>query len=135
MIGVYQFYSRMIVLVQSSFHTTWASLFEMELEPNSLDWNGNELENELEQEDMKRTWMGLRSTMEQNFCHSRIFIWRDTINVCQPKICVQINTFIYAAGDRKVMKENNEIPLFHKGMNLHMSSFLAIYILLHNFNS
>ena len=27
----------------------------MELEPNSLDWNGNELENELELEDMKRT--------------------------------------------------------------------------------
>ena len=43
----------MIVLVQSSFHTTWASLFEMELEPNSLDWNGNELEHKLE--DMKRT--------------------------------------------------------------------------------
>ena len=45
----------MIVLVQSSFHTTWASLFEMELELNSLDWNGNELEHELELEDMKRT--------------------------------------------------------------------------------
>ena len=26
----------------------------MELEPNSLDWNGNELEHELELEDMKR---------------------------------------------------------------------------------
>ena len=45
----------MIVLVQSSFHTTWASLFEMELEPNSLDLNGNELEHKLELEDMKRT--------------------------------------------------------------------------------
>ena len=45
----------MIVLVQSSFHTTWASQFEMELEANSLDWNGNELEHELELEDMKRT--------------------------------------------------------------------------------
>ena len=45
----------MIVLVQSSFHTTWASLFEMELEPNSLDWIGNELEHELELEDMKLT--------------------------------------------------------------------------------
>ena len=47
----------MIVLVQSIFHATWASLFEMELEPNSLDWNGNELEHEheLELEDMKRT--------------------------------------------------------------------------------
>ena len=45
----------MIVLVQSSFHTTWASLFEMELELNSLDWNGNELEHKLELEDMKRT--------------------------------------------------------------------------------
>ena len=41
----------MIVLVQLSFHTTWASLFEMELEKNLLDWNGNELE----LEDMKRT--------------------------------------------------------------------------------
>jgi len=51
----YQFNYGMIVLVQSSFHATWASLFEMELEPNSLDWNGNELENELELEDMKRT--------------------------------------------------------------------------------
>ena len=45
----------MIVLVQSSFHTNWASLFEMELELNSLDWNGNEVEKELELEDMKRT--------------------------------------------------------------------------------
>ena len=45
----------MMVLVQSSFHTTWASLFEMELEPNLLDWNVNELEHELELEDMKRT--------------------------------------------------------------------------------
>ena len=45
----------MMVLVQSSFHTTWASLFEMELEPNLLDWNVNELERELELEDMKRT--------------------------------------------------------------------------------
>ena len=39
-------------LVQSSFHTTWVSLFEKELELNSLDWNGNELEQELD--DMKR---------------------------------------------------------------------------------
>ena len=45
----------MMVLVQSSFHTTWASLLEMELELNSLDWNGNELERELELDDMKRT--------------------------------------------------------------------------------
>jgi hypothetical protein len=45
----------MIFLVQSSFHTTWASLFEMELEPNSLVWNRNELEHKLELEDMKRT--------------------------------------------------------------------------------
>ena len=29
----------------------------MELELNSLDWNGNELEHELELEDMKRTQM------------------------------------------------------------------------------
>ena len=43
----------MMVLVQSSFHITWASLFEMELELNSLDWNGNDLEQEVE--DMKRT--------------------------------------------------------------------------------
>ena len=47
----------MIVIVQTSFQTTWASPFEMELEPNSLDWNGNELEHELELEDMKRTNM------------------------------------------------------------------------------
>ena len=45
-----------MVLVQSSFHTTWASLFEMELESNLLDWNVNELELELELEDMKRTY-------------------------------------------------------------------------------
>ena len=45
----------MIVLVQSSFHTTWDSLFEIELELNSLDGNGNKLEHELELEDMKRT--------------------------------------------------------------------------------
>ena len=44
-----------MALVQSSFHTTWASPFEMELELNSLDWNVNELEHELELEDMKRT--------------------------------------------------------------------------------
>ena len=42
-------------MVQSSFHTTWASLFEMVLEPNSLDWNGNELKHELELEDMNCT--------------------------------------------------------------------------------
>ena len=45
----------MMDLVQSSFHTTWASLFEMELELNLLDWNVNELERELVLEDMKRT--------------------------------------------------------------------------------
>ena len=47
-----------VVLVQSSFQTTWASLFEMELEPNLLDWNVNELECKLELEDMKRTHVG-----------------------------------------------------------------------------
>ena len=47
----------MMVLVQSSVDTIWASLFEMELEPNLLDWNVNELERELELEDMKRTYM------------------------------------------------------------------------------
>ena len=31
----------------------------MELEPNSLDWNGNKLEHELELEDMKRTLVKL----------------------------------------------------------------------------
>ena len=45
----------MMVLVQSSFHTTWASLFEIELGPNILDWNVNELQREQELEDMKRT--------------------------------------------------------------------------------
>ena len=44
-----------MVLVQSSFHTNWASLFEMMLELNSLDWNGIELEHELELEDLKHT--------------------------------------------------------------------------------
>ena len=29
--------------------------FEMELESNSLEWNGNELEHKLELDDMKRT--------------------------------------------------------------------------------
>ena len=45
----------MMVLVQSSFHTTWAIPFEMELELNLLDWNVNELEHEheLELEDIK----------------------------------------------------------------------------------
>ena len=43
--GRFMFYSKMIVLVQSSFHTTWAILCEMELE----------LEHELELEDIKRT--------------------------------------------------------------------------------
>ena len=33
-----------------------ASLFEIELELNWLDWNVNELENELELEDMKPTY-------------------------------------------------------------------------------
>ena len=64
---IYQFYPRMIVLVQSSFHTTWASLFEMELEPNSLDWNGNELEHELELEDMKRTMVNVVSLIFHRF--------------------------------------------------------------------
>ena len=45
----------MMVLVQSSFQTTWASLFEIELEPNLLNWNVNDLELKLELEDMKRT--------------------------------------------------------------------------------
>ena len=45
----------MMVLVQSSFHNTWASLFEMELEPNLIDWNVNELECEKELEEIKRT--------------------------------------------------------------------------------
>ena len=43
----------MRVLGQSSIHTISASLFEMEVEPNLLDWNINELERELEQEGMK----------------------------------------------------------------------------------
>ena len=45
----------MIVLFQLQFHTTWASLLEMDLELISLDWSGNELEHKLELEDMKRT--------------------------------------------------------------------------------
>ena len=49
-----------MVLVQLSFHTTLASLFELELEPNSLDWNGNELEHMLELEDMKRAQLSFK---------------------------------------------------------------------------
>ena len=45
----------MMALVQSSFQTTWASLFEMEREPNRLEWNVHEVESKLELEDMKRT--------------------------------------------------------------------------------
>ena len=61
----------MMVLVQPSFHTTWASLFEMELEPNLLDWNVSELEHEL---DIKRTsmasaekirWKPMKSLMDR----------------------------------------------------------------------
>ena len=44
-----------MVLVQSPFYTTWASLFEMELEPNLIDWIVNELECEKELEEIKRT--------------------------------------------------------------------------------
>ena len=40
----------------------------MELEPNLLDWNVNELERELELEDMKRTIERIRKT-----CHIIIF--------------------------------------------------------------
>ena len=43
-----------------SFQTTWASLFEMELEPNLLDWNVNELERQFELDDMKCTSVGLK---------------------------------------------------------------------------
>ena len=56
---VSQSYSRVMVLVQLSFHTTWASLFEIELEPNSLDWNGSELGHQLELEEMKPTKEGV----------------------------------------------------------------------------
>ena len=56
----------MMVLVQSSFHTTWASLFEIELGPNILDWNVNELECELELEDMKRTLISAQTSQEAN---------------------------------------------------------------------
>ena len=50
----------MTVLVQSSVHTTLANLFEMELEPNLLDWNDNELERELDLENMKCTLLPMR---------------------------------------------------------------------------
>ena len=42
----------------------------MKLEPNSLDWNGNELEHELELEDMKRTNMGLKNQNGPRFTQS-----------------------------------------------------------------
>ena len=45
-----------------------ASLFEMGLELNSLDWNGNGLEHELELEDMKRTYILISGQLfEQSF--------------------------------------------------------------------
>jgi hypothetical protein len=40
----------MMILLQSSFHATRASLFEMDVKPSSLDRNGNELEHEQELE-------------------------------------------------------------------------------------
>ena len=52
----------MIALVQESFHTTLASLFELELEPNSLDWNGNKLEHQDELEDIKHTIISLEGS-------------------------------------------------------------------------
>ena len=58
---IYKFYPSMMVLVQSSFHTTWASLFEMELEQNSLDWKWNELEHEVKLENMKRAYISWES--------------------------------------------------------------------------
>ena len=38
----------------------------MELEPNILDWNVNELECELELEDMKRTLISAQTSQEAN---------------------------------------------------------------------
>ena len=35
----------------------------MELEPNSLDWNGNELEYKIELKDMKRTLEDMKLTV------------------------------------------------------------------------
>ena len=74
----------MIVLVQSLFYTTWASLLEIDLEPNSLDWNGNELEHELELEDMKRTHVGTQSCIRDSFAvDSNLRIW--SLGYYQPK--------------------------------------------------
>ena len=45
----------MMALAQSSFHTILASIFEMKLELNLLNWNVSGLEDDLELEDMKRS--------------------------------------------------------------------------------
>ena len=74
---IYEFYSRMMVLVQSSFHTTWTSLFEMNLELNLLDWKVNELECELGLEDMKHTWM---LSFRLSFCWTSKF-WSKNYNL------------------------------------------------------
>ena len=65
----------MIVLVQSSFHTTWGILFEMELELNTLDQNGNELEHEIELEDMKRTAVCSNSDYQEKYILIKKAIW------------------------------------------------------------
>ena len=58
-----------MILVQSSFQTTWASLFEMELEPNLQEWNVNELESQLELEDMKCTHIYVVAKKMTRNCH------------------------------------------------------------------
>jgi len=71
----------MIVLVQLSFHTTWASLFEMELEMNLLDWNGNKLEQKLELEDMKPTQISFHLSFSSNPHISMLEKWIPTYYV------------------------------------------------------
>ena len=96
-------YYRMIVLVQSSFHTTWANLFEMELELNSLvyfhlnlvDLNGNKLEHKLDLEDMKRTVVTISCTIFPVHFTLKVLI---VFCLVQSKFltwCVDYNNFWY----------------------------------------
>ena len=74
----------MMILLQSSFHATRASLFEMDVKPSSLDRNGNELEHEQELEFKKHTKMCTESSTGDTsntlqfiwpICPNRTIIW------------------------------------------------------------
>ena len=90
-----------MVLVQSSFHTSWASLYEMVQDPNSLDWNGNELEHELE--DMRHT-----SIIEAQWS------WQDVILICLMSFFTSKkawNFFVKSLADKIWSEKNEEIKV------------------------